>query len=194
MNSYSSLDHVVGENTGFCQQSDGYNYGIFIITTMMIRCHGKQGFLEEKYTDEDLRKCQIKFFNLIIDIVRVICPINKFRYDSKIISGTERDNFPQIWRNNYFLSGNIGYAHKKRFNKIIVDETLPNKKLNLVRSDNDEGRRIADEDYENDFRDKLVLMGLNTKKKMLEVIKRTYNQLNVITFPELSILAETSCT
>ena len=48
VNSYSTLDHVVGENTGLYEQSDGYNCGIFTIMTMMMRCHSKQGFLEEK--------------------------------------------------------------------------------------------------------------------------------------------------
>ena len=137
-----------------------------------MRCHGKQGFLEEKYTEEDLRKCRIRVFNLITDVFRVIFPINKLRYDFKRISGTERDDFPQTWRNNYLLSGNVACDHKKRFNKATVDDTLPNKKLKLDKSDNDEGRRITDEDYENDFRHKPVSMGLNTIKKMLEVIKK----------------------
>ena len=41
VNSYSTLDHVVGKNTGLCQKSDGYKCGIFTIMTMMMRYHGK---------------------------------------------------------------------------------------------------------------------------------------------------------
>ena len=68
VNSYSTLDHVVGENNGLCQKSYGYNFLIFTIMKMMMRCHGQQRFLEEKYTEEDLTKCRIKVFNLIFDV------------------------------------------------------------------------------------------------------------------------------
>ena len=46
--SYYTLDHVVGKNTDKYKQLDGYNCGIFIIVTMIMPCHAKQGFLQEK--------------------------------------------------------------------------------------------------------------------------------------------------
>ena len=71
-------------------------------------------------------------FNYIIDVSRIIISKNKFRYDSNRISGMERVNFSKGWRNNYLLSSKLGYDHKKIFQNITVDETLPkNKKLKL---------------------------------------------------------------
>ena len=49
---------------------------------------------------------------------------------------------------------------------MTVDENFPkNKKVNYNKYKNDEGRRITDKDYENDFRRKYVLIGLNTTTK-----------------------------
>ena len=55
VNLYSTLDRVVGENRSLCEQSNGYNCGMFTIMTMILRYHGKQGFVQEKYTEEDLK-------------------------------------------------------------------------------------------------------------------------------------------
>ena len=55
---------------------------------------------------------------------------------------------------------------------MTVDETLPkNNKVEYDKSNNDGGRRITDEDYENDLRYKLVLIGLNTPTKGVGVIQ-----------------------
>ena len=45
------------------------------------------------------------------------------------------NRFSQGWRNNYLISGKLGYGHKKRFQNTTVDETLPKvKKLKLDKS------------------------------------------------------------
>ena len=78
-----------------------------------------------------------KFFR----IFRVIISKNKFRYNIYRISGTEMHQFSQGWRNNYLVSGKPGYNHKKRFQNMTVDETLPkNNKVKYDKSNNDEGR------------------------------------------------------
>ena len=133
VHSYSNLDHVVGKTTVKYEQSYGYNCGIFIIMTMIMRCHDKQRFLQDKYTKDNPMKCRIRLLNLIIDAFRVIISKNTFRYDVYRISATERDHFFQGWRNNYLASGKPGYDYKKRFQNMAVDETLPkNKKINRI--------------------------------------------------------------
>ena len=186
---YSTQDHVVGENTGLCEQSDGYNCGIFTITTMIMRCHVKQRFAQEKYTKENLQKRRIRLLNLTTDIFRAICPKNKFRYDSNIISVTESDCFSQGWRNNFIFSGKLGYDHKKRFQNMTVDETwLKNKKLKLDKSNSDEGRQITDKDYENDLRHTHVSMGLYNTTKGVGHNQQNFQAFDCYNYPGVQIL------
>ena len=60
---------------------------------------------------------------------------------------------------------------------------MPNKKLKLDKSDNDEGRRITAEDYENDFIDKPVSIGLNTTKKDVGGNQKNVQAIECYNFP-----------
>ena len=44
------------ENTRNCKQNDGYNYGIFTLPMMIMRCKGETGYLQYAYTEDDLKK------------------------------------------------------------------------------------------------------------------------------------------
>ena len=54
--SCSTPDHGVAINNGNCKQSDGYNYGIFILLTMILRCRGKAEYLSHVYAEDNLKK------------------------------------------------------------------------------------------------------------------------------------------
>ena len=74
---------------------------------------------------------------------------------------TEYCRFVSGLGNNFIVSGRNGYDHKKRFTHITADETPPKRKRLIPdKSNNDEGRQITDEYYENDLRHKPASMGL----------------------------------
>ena len=71
---YSTLDRVVWKHTVLCEQSDGYNCGVFTVMIRIMRCNGKKGVKKDLYTEDDLKKCRIRCFSYIFDVFRAICP------------------------------------------------------------------------------------------------------------------------